>query len=377
LVPTRDAALAIAAREQAQLDSVEAEAIANGDAAALQHVASARALALETHAAIAAMPWPSEASAWINWDGKSPINAARAFAGADVVRAAAPADGDVTTSNALPVNDDAAFSDDDDDDDDDGGGERFRPPPGLFDEPAAGSNSQGASSDEAEHMHVFFYQSADQQPFFLHPLCMGALVREHGTATALPHELSAALVECEARYMDDRQRRRERALAHLPAATNFAMLEVDLRSLVSRAVLLSLQPTLDDRAARRSNEKVRLARDERNAAQRADAAAATRAARIASAMQGRAMPAPQQKPNLADFRPLSATVAPSPVAAPSESASAAQDAWRRLNARSGGGRGGVVHAPEPEYDEEAAYAPPGKLTLSLEDFIVPARGRRR
>jgi hypothetical protein len=370
-IPTRAAALAIPEREIAQLAVAEAELVGAGESDSLRFVALARELVGETQKAIAAIAWPSEASSWTQWDGKAalsqPTTRSTTFR---VTTSAAPA---AMSASAEAVQ--AAFSDDDDDDeeddDDDEEEAEARLPPGLFvDAPALGAAAQAVPPN-----FVYFYQASDQQPLFLHPICMEALLAEHGGPTALPLTLRAPLVDCEMRCMDDRQRRRETSLVHLPPATNFAMLEVELRSLVSPARLALVQPTLDQRAARRGKERARLARDERLASQRAEAAAATRSARIEASLQGRAVPAPQRKPDFTDFLPLAAVAAPAPPIASSAAAPGGQEAWRRLNARNGRAPSVVAQPVEP-YDEEAAYAPPKASAFSLDAFLVKKKGRK-
>ncbi|KAJ1470078.1 hypothetical protein T484DRAFT_1849177, partial [Baffinella frigidus] len=63
---------------------------------------------------------------------------------------------------------------------------------------AAGGKVDGPAKVESVDGVYFFYQSADGQKVFLHPLSTRVLLEEHGGYLQLPHSVSGTVLELEA-----------------------------------------------------------------------------------------------------------------------------------------------------------------------------------
>ena len=80
--------------------------------------------------------------------------------------------------------------------------------------PPAGS---AASANPLPGADYFYYQSADGQWLFLHPLCMRALVAASGGSYEdLPRRVAGRLLEVEGLVQSPVVRKRLKLLAHLP-----------------------------------------------------------------------------------------------------------------------------------------------------------------
>ena len=95
---------------------------------------------------------------------------------------------------------------------------------------------------------------------------MRLLLQQFGSLARCPDAISAPVLQLQTHRQNDATRKRFRALAHLPAATTFALAELDLSSLVSAEVL---QPFKDEIQKRKKERQRRKAEEEREA--RADA----------------------------------------------------------------------------------------------------------
>ncbi|KAL3147231.1 hypothetical protein ABBQ32_002726 [Trebouxia sp. C0010 RCD-2024] len=79
---------------------------------------------------------------------------------------------------------------------------------------AGGGLSQG--SGQPPSTEFFFYQSADGQCVFLHPLVSRALLAHHGSYAACPPQVIGKVLEVEDMVQTDATRKRMKHLAHLP-----------------------------------------------------------------------------------------------------------------------------------------------------------------
>ena len=88
----------------------------------------------------------------------------------------------------------------------------------------------------------YFYQAADGQAAFLHPLTARMLMAEFGSLSAAPVELSGGVVESESLAVDGTFRARFRYLAHVPLAATISLVEIALPpALISKDVRLQFQ----------------------------------------------------------------------------------------------------------------------------------------
>ena len=84
--------------------------------------------------------------------------------------------------------------------------------------------SAGTSSGQHKHSpapqppasEYYFYQAADGQWVFLHPLLMRILLAHFGGYEALPGSLRGRLLECELQLQTEALRKRQKYLGHLP-----------------------------------------------------------------------------------------------------------------------------------------------------------------
>lgn len=79
----------------------------------------------------------------------------------------------------------------------------------------------------------YFYQLDDETNSYLDPLCMRVLLREYGSYNNLPLEITSNILEIEEYNMTEGLRQKYKPIAHLPVATEFKFIEVDLSNHVS------------------------------------------------------------------------------------------------------------------------------------------------
>lgn len=75
----------------------------------------------------------------------------------------------------------------------------------------------------------YFYQAADGQHIYIHPLNARCLVKEYGGLQHSPEVITANIVELEPVSMDEDLRYRLRYLSHLPLSCEFIMAELALK----------------------------------------------------------------------------------------------------------------------------------------------------
>ncbi|DBB01557.1 TPA: hypothetical protein ACH3X1_000206 [Trebouxia sp. C0004] len=91
------------------------------------------------------------------------------------------------------------------------------PDSGLGTSPAGTSGAVPVTSTE-----FYFYQSADGQCIFLHPLVSRALLAHYGSYAACPPEVAGQILEVEDMVQTDATRKRMKHLAHLPLSVQRA-----------------------------------------------------------------------------------------------------------------------------------------------------------
>ena len=79
----------------------------------------------------------------------------------------------------------------------------------------------------------YFYQLDDETNSYLDPLWMKVLLREYGSYTNLPLKISSKVLEIEEYKMTEAVRTKNKPISHLPIASEFKFLEIDLSDLVS------------------------------------------------------------------------------------------------------------------------------------------------
>ncbi|ORY93134.1 hypothetical protein BCR43DRAFT_496379 [Syncephalastrum racemosum] len=108
------------------------------------------------------------------------------------------------------------------------------------------SNSNAAPSTTAEASKArstrpatefYFYQAADGQHIYLHPLDIKVLKHEYGDYQQFPHELSFVVENVEETTITEEVRKRFKYLGHLPLACDVTFIEIDLKKVVSDETL--------------------------------------------------------------------------------------------------------------------------------------------
>lgn len=106
---------------------------------------------------------------------------------------------------------------------------------------------------------MLFYQAADGQWAFLHPVNMRMLTHAHGVS--LPPTITARVIEREVWEQTEQTRRKLRVLSHIPLTGAFDLCELDMASLVPEATMQSFAEELavrrDKRTARAAAEAKR------------------------------------------------------------------------------------------------------------------------
>lgn len=125
---------------------------------------------------------------------------------------------------------------------------------------AAGGPTAWPPSDALAHsspgMYVFF-QAADGQHVYLHPLCHRIVSAEFGSDyTRCPNVLDLSVIQIDRLTMDEVLRKRYRFLGHLPLGCEFSFVEVSLRSICHSETLERFSAEIAERSAGRRRRKV-------------------------------------------------------------------------------------------------------------------------
>jgi len=111
-----------------------------------------------------------------------------------------------------------------------------------------------ASGPPEPRQVFYFYQSSDGQPIFLHALNVQMLVKQFGSLEKCPEIIKADILEKEPSTMTEDMRDRLRYLKHLPIASAFEVVELDIIDLVSKATLQHFKDQIEIRRRRRTKK---------------------------------------------------------------------------------------------------------------------------
>ncbi|KAG0164334.1 hypothetical protein DFQ30_010096 [Apophysomyces sp. BC1015] len=106
----------------------------------------------------------------------------------------------------------------------------------------------------------YFFQSADGQHIYLHPLDIKILKHEFGDYCHFPRELQVVATGIEESTVTEELRKKFKYLGHVPLACDITFLEIDLKSLVSGATLKAFENELRQRVKQRQD---RIKREEK------------------------------------------------------------------------------------------------------------------
>jgi hypothetical protein len=101
----------------------------------------------------------------------------------------------------------------------------------------------------------YFYQSADGQPVFLHPLEMRCLQDNVGGVGGMDGTATLSVVECEKHIQDESTKKRFKFLSHLPEGSAFSIVEVNVKSIVSPETWSRFSDTLKQRDDKRRKQR--------------------------------------------------------------------------------------------------------------------------
>ncbi|KAI9267894.1 hypothetical protein BDA99DRAFT_535423 [Phascolomyces articulosus] len=107
----------------------------------------------------------------------------------------------------------------------------------------------------------YFFQAADGQHVYLHPLDVRVLKHEYGDFERFPHHLQVCVEGVEETTMTEEVRKRFKYLSHLPLACDVTFLEVDLKKLVSDGTSKAFSNELKMRAKKKQD---RVRREEKS-----------------------------------------------------------------------------------------------------------------
>lgn len=103
----------------------------------------------------------------------------------------------------------------------------------------------------SNNRNVFFYQCADGQAIFIHPLNSRCLIQENGNIEACPPEICCKIVAMEHYTQSPELRSRYRYFSHLSLGCPFILCEVEIRPFISQATYDQFKVDLDRRSKTR------------------------------------------------------------------------------------------------------------------------------
>jgi len=112
-------------------------------------------------------------------------------------------------------------------------------------------------ADDGSQKKVFFFQSSDGQPVFIHPVNAKCLISEFGSIENSPSEIISEIIDIEYFTMTPELRSKHRYISHLPLGSTFALCEINISPFVSPETLDKCGKDIEMRAKRRSKKESR------------------------------------------------------------------------------------------------------------------------
>ncbi|ORX92306.1 hypothetical protein K493DRAFT_263583 [Basidiobolus meristosporus CBS 931.73] len=103
--------------------------------------------------------------------------------------------------------------------------------------------------------NYFFYQAADGQHVYLHPLDIKILREEFGAYENFPDEISAPMISLEESTINPELRKRFKYLSHLPVSCDITFVEIDLKNIVSKKTFNMFANELRQRKSKRKQKE--------------------------------------------------------------------------------------------------------------------------
>ncbi|KAJ3046535.1 RING finger protein 10, partial [Rhizophlyctis rosea] len=146
--------------------------------------------------------------------------------------------------------------------------EDTRPRPVLSSQPAVSETSTIAKAPAKTNVPpkdgmYYFYQGADGQHLYLHPLDIKVLKYEYGEYDNFPDRIAAKAIHAQESTVNEDLRKRCKYLSHLPLSCDVNFCEIDLSELVSEATLKTFEKELSARTRKYKAEERKEAQEKR------------------------------------------------------------------------------------------------------------------
>ncbi|GAU88902.1 hypothetical protein RvY_01518 [Ramazzottius varieornatus] len=114
-------------------------------------------------------------------------------------------------------------------------------------------NDGGKRGKNAPHSTSYFYQSANGQHVYLHPINVRMLNAQYGQLSQSPPEITSQVLEVETWSVTEEVRKRYRYLSHLPLTCVIQLVELDLKPpYISEEVMHAFEPEVQQREMMRA-----------------------------------------------------------------------------------------------------------------------------
>jgi len=110
------------------------------------------------------------------------------------------------------------------------------------------------SNNEHNDNVYYFYQMADGQHYYLHPLCNKILKYEYGEYAQFPETLSCRLLSLEESTINEDMRKRFKYLSHLPLSCDIVLCEIYLNDIVSHDTFKKFKPEITQLSKKRQQK---------------------------------------------------------------------------------------------------------------------------
>ncbi|KAJ3058312.1 hypothetical protein HK102_010576, partial [Quaeritorhiza haematococci] len=101
----------------------------------------------------------------------------------------------------------------------------------------------------------YFYQAADGQHFYMHPLDIKIMKYEFDEYAKFPDRIEVDVISVRESTVDEDLRKRCKYLGHLPLSCDVSFCEVDLKGIVSDATLMAFEKELNQRLQRHATKE--------------------------------------------------------------------------------------------------------------------------
>ncbi|OUM56314.1 hypothetical protein PIROE2DRAFT_19128 [Piromyces sp. E2] len=100
----------------------------------------------------------------------------------------------------------------------------------------------------------YFYQMADGQHYYLHPLCNKILKYEYGEYSRFPETLNCRILSLKESTINEDMRKRFKYLSHLPLTCDIVLCEIYLNDIVSSSTFKKFKPEITQLSKKRQQK---------------------------------------------------------------------------------------------------------------------------